>query len=254
MKFARVAIAIGIVFLFIPSSLVYGNSFTCFNQPHDNTSNYKETTVLVTGFGPFDIYGVNPSQLIAETLNGKHINEAEVVGIVLPVDFEESVNATVQAIENYDPVLVISVGLSPKAHSIEVERIGINLKQMPCDEREWLFPHRVDSDGPFFRLSSIDTREVVLDLREMGIPAQQSFSTGMYIYNAVLYKTLGYIEDHDLSKKAGFIHVPLLISQDPNGMELETMIDAIEVSINSSLDEISIKHDICCEIYPYSKI
>jgi len=237
MKFARIAIIIGIVFLFIPSSLGYSTSFTCFNQPHDSTSNYEETTVLVTGFGPFDIYDVNPSQLIVETLNGRYINEAELIGIVLPVDFEESVNVTIQAIEDYDPVLVISVGLSPKAHSIEVEKIGVNLKQMPRDEREWLFPHRIDPDGPFFRLSSIDTREVVLALREVGIPAQQSFSAGMYICNAVLYKTLGYIENHDLPKKAGFIHVPLLISQDPNGMELETMVEAVEVSISSSLSE-----------------
>jgi len=237
MKVDRTVIMIGIVFLFIPSSLGQSALFIFFDQSYDNASNFEVTIVLVTGFGPFDIYDVNPSQLIVETLNGKYINEAELIGIVLPVDFEESVNVTIQAIEDYDPVLIINVGLSPKAHSIEVEKIGVNLKQMLRHEREWFFPHRIDPDGPFFRLSSIDTKEVVLKLREVGITAQQSFSAGIYICNAVLYKTLGYIEDNDLPKKAGFIHVPLLTSQDPNGMELSTMVEAVEVSIKSSLSE-----------------
>ena len=63
-----------------------------------------------------------------------------------------------------------------------------------------------------------------MELRRVGIPAHQSFSAGTYVCNTVLYSTLGYIEDHKLSIKAGFIHVPLLKSQDPDGMELETML------------------------------
>lgn len=236
MKIIKFAILIIIFFLFFSSSLGYSISITYDNHHYHKTSNNIESKVLVTGFGPFDIYDINPSQLIADELNEKHINEAKVVSIVLPVDFEESVNVTINAIENYDPVIVILVGLSPKAQSIEIEKVGINLKQMPIGEPNWFFPQRIDPNGPFFRLSTFNTRELVLNLRESNISSQQSFFAGTYICNTVLYETLGYIECHNLSIIAGFIHVPLLLSQDPNGMELDKMVNAIELSIRSILN------------------
>ena len=238
MKLIRITLFIVVVFLFISSSLGYCAPITHYNCYYQKTSNNIETTILVTGFGPFDIYEVNPSQLIAEELNEKHINEAELVGILLPVDFKESVNVTINAIEEYDPVIVILVGLSPKANSIELEKIGVNIKQMPIGEPGWFFPQRIDPDGPFFRLSPINTRKMALDLRESNISAQQSFFAGTYICNTVLYETLGYIEDNNLSIKAVFIHVPLLDSQDPNGMGLDMMVNAVELSIKIILNEI----------------
>lgn len=238
MKLIRIEIIIAVVLLFISSSLGYCTSSTLFINHYHKTSNNIEAKVLVTGFGPFDIYEVNPSQLITEELNEKHINEAELVGILLPVDFEESVYVTINAIEEYNPVIVILVGLSPKANSIELEKIGVNIKQMPIGEPEWFFPQRIDPNGPFFRLSPINTRKMALDLRESNISAQQSFFAGTYICNTVLYETLGYIENNNLSIKTVFIHVPLLDSQDPNGMELDMMVNAVELSIKIILNEI----------------
>jgi len=234
MNSTRNAIATGIILIVISSSIAYGNSFTGFNTEVDTF--YSEADiVLVTGFEPFNKYDVNPSQLIAEALNGEYINDAEIVGIVLPVDFDESVDIVVQAVENYDPLLVMSIGLAPGADSIELEKIGVNLKMPLSNESSWLFPRRINPYGPFIRISPIKTRKVTKELREVGIPADQSFSAGIYVCNAVLYGTLGYIKDRKLPTRAGFIHVPLLISQNPNGMELETMIEAVKLSINTSL-------------------
>jgi len=60
--------------------------------------------VLVTGFEPFGNYTVNPSQLIAEALNGSILSDAEIVGVVLPVDFNKSVEMTTEAIQHYLPI------------------------------------------------------------------------------------------------------------------------------------------------------
>jgi pyroglutamyl-peptidase len=57
--------------------------------------------VLVTGFEPFGIHTTNPSQVIAETLNGSTLNDAEIIGIVLPVNFTASVEKAREAIELY---------------------------------------------------------------------------------------------------------------------------------------------------------
>jgi len=234
MKTIRNTITIGIILIAIIPSLAYGTSFTG-SKTESKTFDSDVAVVLVTGFEPFGKYDVNPSQLIAEALNGEYIDDIEIVGIVLPVDFDESVDIIVHAVEDYNPILVMSTGLAPGAVSIELEKIGVNLKIPLLNESSWLFPRRINPDGQFFRISPIDTRKATKELKEAGIPANQSFSAGIYVCNAVLYGTLGYIKDHKLSTIAGFIHVPLLNSQDPKGMELETMIEAIKLSINTSL-------------------
>ena len=85
--------------------------------------------------------------------------------------------------------------------------------------------------------SSIPTRCIVRMIRKAGIPVRQSWFAGTYVCNALLYGVLDYIIDNDLNIKAGFIHVPLLSSQYPKGMELETMLEAVELAIQVSLQE-----------------
>ena len=127
------------------------------------------------------------------------------------------------------------MGLSPSTHKINVEKCGINLRQVPRSESICFPFRRLDPCGPFIRLSPLRTGEIVLDIREAGIPSRQSFFAGLYVCNAVFYGTLGYIKEHEISTTAGFIHVPLLSSQDPDGMDLETMIEAVKVAIKTSL-------------------
>lgn len=222
-----------VIFLVIFSTF---SSIVAVTSVHsERTQNICSSIVLITGFEPFDIYEVNPSQLIAETLDGQVINGAEVVGIVLPVDFEESVENITQAMEGYNPILVISLGLSPRTHVINVEKFGVNLKKLPRNESLWIFPRRIDPCGPFIQASTLDTREIVIGIRGDDILVKQSLYAGMYVCNTVLYELLGYIDEHDLDIQAGFIHVPLLPFQDPEGMELETMIDAVTIAIETSL-------------------
>ncbi|MCK5261151.1 MAG: pyroglutamyl-peptidase I [Thermoplasmatales archaeon] len=233
MRLIRNIVIVGTIFLTVASPLACGITFTNFHTGNEFASNTP--IVLVTGFEPFDIYEINPSQLIAETLDGQNIEGAEIIGIILPVNFNESVEVVIQAIIDYNPLLVISMGLSPSAHKINVEKCGINLKWLPRNESMWFTPRRLDPCGPFIHLSPLHTREIVLEIREAGIPSRQSFFAGLYVCNAVFYGTLGYIKEHEISTTAGFIHVPLLSSQDPDGMDLETMIEAVKVAIKTSL-------------------
>ena len=228
-------ILVGIViFVFVFSSFNSVGSITYICS--SKTQHIDSSIVLVTGFEPFDIYDINPSQLIAEELNGQIINGVEVVGIVLPVDFDKSVENVTQAIEDYNSVIVLSLGLSPRTRFIEVEKCGVNLKKLPRNESPWFLPRRIDPCGPFLRFSALDAREIVVEIRNADIPVKQSFFAGMYVCNAVLYEMLGYIDGHGLSTRAGFIHVPLLSSQDPDGMDLEMMVQAVTIAIQTSLD------------------
>ncbi len=191
--------------------------------------------VLVTGFEPFGMYPTNPSQVIAETLNGSSIYDAEIIGLVLPVDFTTSVERAVEAIGLYHPDVVISLGLNANANVMEVEKIGVNLKRYPLGDGRWSFPRLIEKNSPFLRFTPLKTNDIARKIQDADIPAKQSFFAGSYICNALFYGLLGYAKDQNLNASIGFIHVPLLDSQDPQGMSLEVMIEAVTIAIQASL-------------------
>jgi pyroglutamyl-peptidase len=218
----------------IKGLLVFGILFSLFSYGSYSASGAP--VVIVTGFEPFGNYSVNPSQLIAEVLNGTSLGGISVVGVVLPVDFNNSVEMTIHAIEQYHPVLVISTGLNARSHTIKVEKIGMNLKRYPNGDGTWSFPRRIDKTGPFFRITPIHTNDIVRKIRDVNISVQQSFFAGTYVCNALFYHMLGYADNQNHTIKVGFIHVPLLDSQDPQGMSLQTMTEAVRIAIQTGLE------------------
>lgn len=224
---------IGLIFIISTFNFGYASSV---DYPRE-VNFINNSIVLITGFEPFGNYEINPSQLIAETLDGRLIDETEIVGIVLPVDFEKSIENITHAINQYNPYFVISLGLDAKTKTIDIEKLSINLKRYSKDEHMfWFIPRILDPGGPFFRFSTLKTKEIVEDLKDVNIPAKSSFFAGTYVCNSVFYQTMEYIDENDLSMQCGFIHVPLLDTQDPDGMKLETMIDAVTIAIQTNLD------------------
>lgn len=222
MKFLRmIAIVISILLIIIFPTI---SSSKCISS----------SVILVTGFEPFNNYEINPSQLIVEEINGQKIGNMSIIGIVLPVDFDEAINISIEAIEVYNPVLIISTGLAGYARCIRIENIGLNLKcSFNNGKREY---SKINPYGPLIYFSSLPTLKIVTEIRNEGIPARLSFFAGTYVCNAVMYSILHYINVNNLSIKAGFIHLPPLATQTPYGMELNKMIDAIKIAIESSLD------------------
>ncbi len=221
MRVRKAACLLGVVIVFIPllsMSVAAGE------------------VVLVTGFEPFGVHLINPSQLIAETLNGTTLNGAEIIGVVLPVDFDRSLKEARAAIDRYHPDVVLSLGLAAGSRVVKVEKIGVNLKRFPRDDGTWSFPQRIDKKGPFFRVATLDAGGIAREMRHAGIPARQSFFAGMYICNSLFYGLLGDIKENNMTASVGFIHVPLLDSQDPEGMALETLVDAVKIAIQSCLE------------------
>ena len=190
--------------------------------------------VLVTGFEPFGSYTTNPSQLIAESLNGTVIEDAVIIGIVLPVNFTQSVEQATDAIQRYQPDLVVSLGLNVRAQEIRVEKIGINLKRYPKNDGTWSFPRRIDRSGPFLRCSPFPARDIVKKIQAANISAKISCFAGTYICNSLLYQLLG-DETWQNGTKIGFIHVPLLDTQDPEGMPLGSMLDAVRIAVQVNM-------------------
>lgn len=66
--------------------------------------------VLMTGFEPFGGESINPALEAVKRLDGKKLDGGEVIICQVPVTRYESINTVVNAIEQYQPDIVITVG------------------------------------------------------------------------------------------------------------------------------------------------
>lgn len=224
----RSIVLIGIIILILTTSSITTSQSTTDNEP---------TKILVVGFGPFLIYEVNPSELIARELDGVTINGAEIIGFPVQPNlsnFEESIEIVYQAIEDYNPDYVFSIGLHPGSDKIRIEKIGVNLK---IESREDATLEKLIPNGRWLRFSPFPAILIVRELRKENIPSQIGLFAGLSLCNGMLYSVLNYVDVNDLSIKSGFIHVPLHKYEDnPDGMELETMINATRIIIQTCLN------------------
>ncbi|MGD2246944.1 MAG: pyroglutamyl-peptidase I [Candidatus Methanofastidiosia archaeon] len=194
-------------------------------------------TVLVTGFEPFKKEKVNPSWEVCKRLSEMDMPDIRVCQ--LPVVFDEAKTIVLDSFQKVTPDVVIHLGEAGGRTHITVERIAINCDSAPIEDnkgqkRENLYIEPEGHDGYF---ASIPVVDIVNALKKAHIPAAISNSAGTYLCNHVLYGTLHYVKIHNLSTKAGFIHVPYLPQQtvDKPGkasMCLDTMVQGILIAID----------------------
>lgn len=221
----------GFVILSILSILI--STIPSYSQPVSSTDN---EVVLITGFQPFDIYDVNPSELVALEMNDSIIQNVTIKGYVLPVNYTTAPQQMKQLINQFQPDLILCLGLAGNAKKIAVEKLAINLRINP-EARFPLFTLRkINVSGSWFHQATYNSSKIVHFIQEEDIPVEISYSAGLYLCNAILYETLQYQKTFGELVPTGFIHLPPLISQNPEeGMTLETMIDAVAAAIISHL-------------------
>lgn len=224
--------------LFLISFVIFVlTNTTIINSQSINLIEEASITVLVVGFGPFLNHDINPSELIAADLDGEIINNAEIISLQIKPNlsnFSESIEIVYQAIENYNPDYIFSIGLAAKNDNIRIEKIGLNLKY---ENKENSKLEKLIPNAPFLYISPFPTIKIVRELREASIPSQTSLFAGLSLCNGMTYSVLHYIDINNLDIKSGFIHVPLHKSEkNPDAMELYTMVNATRIIIKVCLD------------------
>lgn len=194
--------------------------------------------ILITGFEPFGDYDINPSECIVETLDGSYIAGYEIIGIVLPVDFEDAVECILESIDDQKPCLVLSLGLDERTTTIDVEKVAVNLKRYARNELPlWFLPRFLSRGDPLFQWSPVNAQNIKEALTTDEIPAKLSLSAGTYVCNAVFYHSLLYCQENNLHTTTGFLHVPLLDTQSPDGLSLSMMLDAVNITLACCLEK-----------------
>lgn len=169
--------------------------------------------VLVTGFEPFGEHETNPSQLVAEALDG----------VVLPVSYERAADALRVAIDERKPAVVICLGLATDRAAISVERWAHNLDEATTVDNEGVAGSgsAIEANGPLARASTLAVDAIVAALHAEEIPAEVSRDAGGYLCNHVFYRLMGAVP---AGTRGGFVHVPPLAA-----VPLETQIRAVSI-------------------------
>lgn len=206
---------------------------------------HRKPAVLVTGFEPFGGSSLNPSQVIAESLNDGFDGDAalELHTALLPVDTRR-VGPVLDALwQEIQPDVVLHFGESAKAEQVTLERVALNLLDFdtPDNAGAKVVDQPVDLSGPPARFASWPYRALQQRLKEEGIASRLSLSAGAYLCNQVLYLSLGYGERLG-GRSVGFVHVPSLPEQVELGersgptMPREVLIDAAKRLVRLSTE------------------
>jgi pyroglutamyl-peptidase len=179
--------------------------------------------LLLTGFEPFGVHRINPSQLVAERLGG----------VILPVSVARMPRELERAINATAPDVVVGLGLAALRTQVAIERVAINVLDftLPDNDGVLLEGEPIDSSGPAAWFSTLPIKRVAARWLEEEIPSYLSNTAGTYICNQMLYTALRLGQAREFS--ASFIHLPPLekVSLEKQLRAVELALDVIEADL-----------------------
>lgn len=211
--------------------------------------------ILVTGFDPFGDDCINPAIEAVKRLPDC-IDNATIIKLEIPTVAYKSLERIKEAIEKYDPDMILSVGQAGGRNDISVERVGINVNDFRICDNEGNQPidEPIFKDGNAAYFSTLPIKSMVKEIRKAKIPASISNTAGTFVCNHVLYGVCYMIDKEFKGKKSGFIHIPFLPEQVVKragcaSMSLDTvttaLIQAIKAMIQNEEDCKTIEGKIC---------
>lgn len=171
--------------------------------------------VLITGFEAFGGDKVNPSEMIARSLEGHMIAGRSVAVHILPVETRSMRERLEGAILREDPDVIVAVQQFAGRTALSLERVAVNVLDYDGNDNVGVARkgEAINRGGADARLSNIPFDRVLESWRANGVPGYVSNSSGTSFGNQALYELLGLTESASSPVLVGLMHVPLLPSQ-----------------------------------------
>lgn len=171
--------------------------------------------VLITGFEPFGGEKVNPSELVARSLEGRVIAGRPLSVRIFPVETRNIAERMQRAVTEESPDIVICMGQASGRTAMALERVAVNVLDFTQPDNVGVMRKNdaITRGGPDARLSPLPFAEIVAAWSDNGIPGYVSNTAGTYICNQALYEVLGIAETVTPPLVAGFVHLPYLPAQ-----------------------------------------
>ncbi len=197
---------------------------------------------LLTGFGPFSKEKVNPSGVAVRNLDGHLVLGVKLVGVELPVVFEEAYATLREKIISERPIGLISSGVASGRAEVSIERVALNVMDAPTGHNKGEKPkdEPIVKNGPAAYLSTLPFRAILRDLSKAEIPAVISNTAGTHLCNYMMYVGQYHIATKGLRIPSGFIHVPQTPDQTVGrrgmpSMSLDIIVKALQIAVRRTI-------------------
>jgi len=183
----------------------------------------RPLTVLLTGFEPFEQQEVNASwaAVCAVAQDWDEAAEgASLVTALLPVSFARAPRRLAELLVDTRPDLVICVGEAGGRSAVSVERVAVNVQDARIPDEDGVQPVDVPvvPGGDVAHFSSLPVKACFAAMAAAGVPAEVSNTAGTFVCNAVAYALADHLAaGHAPGARGGFVHVPRLPEQVPDG-------------------------------------
>ncbi|XP_076149934.1 pyroglutamyl-peptidase 1 [Alosa pseudoharengus] len=166
-------------------------------------------TVIVTGFEPFGEHKVNASWIAVQELEKLSLGEdIHLLVKEIPVEYKAVSELLPSLWKQYQPELVVHVGVSGMATSVTLEQCGHNHGYNRLDNCDFCPNSQCCIDqGPDCIMSVIDMEAVCekVNSSSMGVAFSVSKDAGRYLCDYTYYTSL-YLGN----RRCAFVHVPPL--------------------------------------------
>lgn len=188
--------------------------------------------LLITGFDPFGGSVVNPSWLAVEALPDE-IGTITLRKLQIPTIFGQAAARALAVAEEFQPDVILCVGVAGGRDSVTPERIAVNIRDARIPDNAGFQPQgeSVDPAGPAAYFSTLPVREIAQAIREKGIPAVVSNTAGTFVCNDTLYTLLHHFSGSNT--RVGFVHIPNLPDQGSPSLPLDQSTAALTAAIRT---------------------
>ncbi len=173
------------------------------------------STVLLTGFEPFDGRAVNASWEALQGLQGGEILGHRVETLCLPVAYDALAEPLLAGLARHTPRVAIAFGEGPPVVQIEMLARNGYAPEGRLDNRGRAPSRREIVPGAAEEIPTrLPAGELVAALLAAGVPARTSADCGGYLCNECFYRLMQAAPGPALR---GFVHVPIVGAPDATG-------------------------------------
>ena len=185
-----------------------------------------EKRLLITGFDAFGGSEENPSWLAVSQLPDS-VGGFTLKKCMIPTVFGRAAQEVLAAAEDFQPDVILCVGVAAGRDAVTPERIAVNIRdaRIPDNAGNQPVGEFVVADAPAGYFSTVPVAAMAQAIRDAGVPGTVSNSAGAFVCNDTLYLLLHHFAG--TSTRVGFIHVPAAPHQHAVFLPLEKTIQAL---------------------------
>ena len=154
--------------------------------------------ILVTAFEPYGGNDTNISQKVLDAI------QADVTKLLLPVSFRRAPEVLNEAIDQFQPDVIISMGQAAEGDKIRLEHLAINMMDSAKGDNDGYMPNEelICPEAPLALKTALPVKQLCADCINAGLPTMVSNSAGLYVCNRIYFEALR------RTLNSLFVHIP----------------------------------------------